>query len=300
MNTRVKNIVFAIPFALLLALVSPASAFAAAPDGNGPWADSVLSTSQGLMKNGNPVPAPRSNPTSALGVAENDTTEGNFYSLGFGGSISLGFDNGISSGVIVVEATNPNYPTETAKVEVSENGTEWVMAGNVSMDGSVNKPESISCARYVRITDTSNPDNFSDETADGYDVDGVQATGDTCTPPTPTPGGNGACNIDVNQSNTTVIGNNISANANTGGNKANKNNGGDTNTTTGNATANVNVTNSAGFNIANLPGCAGGDITATISGNGAGSTNTININSGSKNKKSPSSKVKNVKKTNKK
>src|SRR5581483_12293450 len=91
--------------------------FAAAPDGLGPWADSVLSSHQGLMKNGLAVPAARSDPTAAVGIAENtplvDTT---FFSLGFGGNIVLGFDNGISSGAMMVEATiQPGYPDETAK-----------------------------------------------------------------------------------------------------------------------------------------------------------------------------------------
>ena len=157
------------------------------------------------------------------------------------------------------------------------------MAGNVSADGEVNKPDSISCARYVRVTDTSNPENFSDETADGYDVDGVRATGEPCTPPTPTPtpgGGDSVCNIKVNQNNTAVMGNVVNAKANTGKNKANKNNGGNTNINTGNANVNINASNSGGSNIANVGGCANGDINATIKGNGAGSTNTININSG--------------------
>ena len=96
---------------------SPVSA--AAPDGFGPWADKVISTKQGLMKNGQPVPAIRSDASSALGVAENDTVEGHFYSLGFGGKITLGFKNGIKNGVVLVEATNPNYPHEKAKIEVS-------------------------------------------------------------------------------------------------------------------------------------------------------------------------------------
>lgn len=177
-----KKITILLPLFLFFLFFAP-STFAAAPDGMGPWADSVVSSSQGLMKNGLSVPAIRSNPNSALGIAENNTVDGNFYSLGFGGNIILGFDNGISSGVIVVEATNPGYPAEKAKVEVSENGTTWFNAGTVTQDGSVNKPEQVRCARYVRLTDVSNPPDFSDGTADGYDVDGVQATGNPCSIP---------------------------------------------------------------------------------------------------------------------
>lgn len=166
------------------------SVFAAAPDGLGPWADSVFSVNQGLMKNGLAVPAIRSDPTSALGVAEGTNVEGTFIALGFGGNIVLGFDNGIRDGVLVVEATipsTPQYPDEKAKVEMSADGVHWVTAGNIVFTGSVTEPETIPCAKYVRITDISDPSIFSDATADAYDVDGVKATGDPCTVTSPTP-----------------------------------------------------------------------------------------------------------------
>ena len=153
--------------------------FAAAPDGLGPWADTVVSTTQGLRQNGTPVAAVRSDPTSALGVAENDTVDGHFYSLGFGGTVTLGFVNGISSGTIVVEATNNPYPPETANVEVSQDGVTFYPAGSVTQDGSVPLPSQVSCGKYVRITDVSNPALF-EPTADAYDVDGVQAVGLSC------------------------------------------------------------------------------------------------------------------------
>lgn len=174
-------------FIFFFAFISPA--LAAAPDGLGPWSDTVLSFHQGLMKNGLTVPIVRSDPTSALGIAENTPTiDSTFFSLGFGGNIVLGLDNGISSGAIVIEATiEPGYPDETAKVEMSEDGINWIMAGNVIQDGTINKPAQLTCAKYVRITDTSIPANYPDDVADGFDVDGVRATGDLCTQPTPTP-----------------------------------------------------------------------------------------------------------------
>lgn len=168
------NKLFAV-FALTIALLAYSSpAFAAAPDGAGPWADEAVSSSQGLRKDGNPVDAIRSNPNAAVGVAENNTVLGNFYSLGFGGSIILRFDNPISNGVVVVEATNLPYPTETAMVELSADGSTWLTAGTVSADGEVKMPERLSCARYARVTDTSNPAGFPND-ADGYDLDGVRA-----------------------------------------------------------------------------------------------------------------------------
>lgn len=163
-------------------------AFAAAPDGAGPWADAVISFSQGQTKDGSAISASRSDSSQALGVAESTIVEGTFVSLGFGGSITLKFDNGIANGVFVVESTNPGYGTETSHIEFSADGTTWTSAGDLSQSGSVSQPREVSCAQYVRITDTSNKDNFSENTADGYDVDGIEATqGESCTPVTPTP-----------------------------------------------------------------------------------------------------------------
>lgn len=167
--------------AVLLAFPLALRAHAAAPDGAGPWADTVVTTVQGLTKNGSAVLASRSDATSMLGAAEGDTVEGHFYSLGFRGTATLGFDNGFADGVLVVEATNPGFPNESANVEVSENGTDWTLAGSVTQDGTVEVPDSTMCVRYVRLTDTSNPADFSDDMADGYDVDGVSAYGRACT-----------------------------------------------------------------------------------------------------------------------
>ncbi len=155
-------------------LAFAAPAYAAAPDGAGPWADEAVSSAQGLRKDGSPVLPIRSNPSSAVGVAENNTVPGNFYSLGFGGNIVLRFDNPISNGVVVVEATNLPYPTETATVELSADGSTWLTAGSVSSDGEVKMPERLTCARFARVTDTSNPAGFPED-ADGYDLDGVRA-----------------------------------------------------------------------------------------------------------------------------
>lgn len=270
---------------LLLILFVPSSVSAAAPDGVGPWADTVVSSSQALRKNGTAVLPARSNPTAALGIAENNTLDGSFFSLGFGGSITLGFDNGISGGTLVVEATNPGYPNEKAQVEVSPDGTTWTVAGTVTTDGEVALPQSVSCAKFVRLTDTSNAADFADDTADAYDVDGVRSTGDTCTVVTPTPtppcdgSGTGCCDTNVTQSNVTKSNTVIVATSNTGGNKVSGNTGGTSNITTKKAKTTVNVTTTGGNNVANVSGCCGTKSTKNvIKNNGAGSKNTIKVN----------------------
>jgi hypothetical protein len=174
------SIFLSVLLSLFFLAVSPVKA--ASSDGSGPWADSVVSTHQALEKNGNSVPSDRSDPNEALGVAEKTGAAGTFYSLGFGGSIVLGFDNGISGSVEVDEVTLSGYPmAEKARIEMSADGTNWVNVGTLTSTGTVNNPNGISCARYLKITDVSNPNDFADATADGYDVDGVRSTGGACT-----------------------------------------------------------------------------------------------------------------------
>jgi hypothetical protein len=227
------------------------------------------------MKNGSAVPLVRSDATQALGIAENNLAEGTFYSLGFGGSLVVKFDNGVSGGVAVTESTFPGYPVEKAKVEMSTDGTHWSLAGTVSQSGTVAMPKRMSCALYVRITDTSVKSQFPDATADGYDVDGIRSVSDqSCTPTTG--GGNGGdttvkiknvtvCN--TIQTSATVIGTEQSSTANTGGNGEKNTTGtGSSTLTTGNATSTNTTTIVGGSNISTSDcGCCGtGNTTVTI------------------------------------
>jgi hypothetical protein len=83
----------------------------------------------------------------------------------------------------------------------------------------------------------------------------------------------------VKQKNTANVSNTIGVNQNTGGNKANKNTGGDVTVTSGNATATVSVTNMTGGNYLAWDsecGCIT-DTTVDIKDNGADSVNKANI-----------------------
>lgn len=84
----------------------------------------------------------------------------------------------------------------------------------------------------------------------------------------------------VTQNNTAAVSNNVSSNANSGGNSANFNTGGDVNVVSGAATSNVEVTNAVNSNqaqVAPCGNCAGGAGSVKISGNGATSHNTANL-----------------------
>lgn len=180
-----------IVLALCLALSGVATA-ATADGAAGPWADTVVSATQGLQKNGAAVLGDRSDTTDALGVAESTGTPydaavpGSFYSLGFGGTITLGFANSIVNGagndLRVYEVTGGTvYPDEIVKVEASHNGSDWVTLANSAVRDEDLDLGILPCAAYVRITDVSNAALF-EAIADGYDLDGVIALHSSANP----------------------------------------------------------------------------------------------------------------------
>jgi len=81
----------------------------------------------------------------------------------------------------------------------------------------------------------------------------------------------------VIQSNTANIQNNVSVNANSGGNTANYNTGGNVSVDTGSASSNVTVNNTANSNAASVSGCCPGNVEVKVAGNGAESDNDANV-----------------------
>jgi hypothetical protein len=139
-----------------------------------------------LRKNGTPisnVTPNRRNPNNALGAPQN-TDAVNFFSLGFGGFITLEFDyvvfdrDGYDLKITETSYRNPtcsNYP-ESALIEVSLDGVEYTSLGSICLDGMVDIAAAPAGGiRFVKITDNS-PISSSrfPGSADGFDVDGVE------------------------------------------------------------------------------------------------------------------------------
>ena len=164
---------------IVMTLLLVGSAFAAVPDNNGPWADSVVSYTPGT---GN-IATIRSDATQALGIAENIDTI-NFVSLGFGGELILSFENGIYDGqgddfsIVETSFGNPTcsaYP-EHVDVYVSADGSTWNYVGTGCQDQAYDIAQSeLSCVQYVKLVDTSLENGFANSNADGFDVDGIVA-----------------------------------------------------------------------------------------------------------------------------
>ena len=161
------------------------------------WADTVEWSDQGSKKDGSDITDPnRTDDTATLGEAD-WSAGGNtgFFSLGFGGSIKVGFDNYVidtdGDDISIHEATNGNnYPLERAEVFVSQDGADWFMIGYA--DNTANDrvtyldiaSSGLSWIKYVKVVDVSNPDlHVSD--ADGFDLDAVDATKTSCRKPEP-------------------------------------------------------------------------------------------------------------------
>ena len=174
-----------VSFVMVAVLLPQVSYAATADESSGPWADSVFDYSPGDQKNGSPVSSDRQDSTQALGPAETtgseyDTFSGiPFVSLGFGGEITLEFENSIVNedgpDLMIYEVTGGrSYPDEMIKVEVSVDGFDWTtLADSATRDAELDLGD-LSCVHYVRLTDVSYPDDFN-STADGYDVDAVKA-----------------------------------------------------------------------------------------------------------------------------
>jgi hypothetical protein len=196
--------------AAVVALAIAGIASGASADGpNGPWADAIVRFVQGPRIDGSPVLATRSNPNSALGVAEapvgndNPIPEGTFTSLGFGGELTLAFQNPVCNGpghdfaIDVREITKEPYPPESADVYVSTDGISFTKVGTISKDAKVAVPKSIPIVWFVAFVDTTPFTKYTfGSNADGIDIDGVSALdasscAGTATPPPMPPAGSG-------------------------------------------------------------------------------------------------------------
>ncbi len=148
-------------------------------------AATVVTSDQGLRKDGSAVLATRSDPSAVLGA--HDT---NFYSLGFGGSITMSFAapvaNVSGNDFELYEVTNKPYPLETALVEVSQDGNTWhtlsqpftntgtVVSSTITKTGFDFSSTGLASIQYVRVTDQTNPALHTND-ADGIDLESAQA-----------------------------------------------------------------------------------------------------------------------------
>ncbi len=151
--------------------------FVAAPAANATvmFASSVIDAdSTGVTKGGGAINGSRLTGANALGAPD-----GSFYSLGFGGSLTLGFDNMIGNGEVTVwETTGGTYPLELANIYLWDTvDALWQFAGSVTNNPQGGQSLLVAglcdtgCS-YLRITDASNA-ALHNNSADGFDVNAI-------------------------------------------------------------------------------------------------------------------------------
>lgn len=179
------------------------------------WASVVSSSNQGTTKSGGSIGSSRTNPDSALGSAEATGAEGTFFSLGLGGTLTVAFTGPIMDAegpdISLHEVTNgrTSYPEERAEIEISQDGLIWYSLGFASSKDNDGEPgvslfdisgTPLSWAMYVRVSDRTDFSKHSGS-ADGYDVDAIDAYKISCNDlePDPTPVSVTLCKQDVAQ-----------------------------------------------------------------------------------------------------
>ncbi len=140
----------------------------------------VLEFGQGPKMDGTMVAGNRSIAARATGQPDKSNAADGFVSLGVNGSITLGFNGAIMDGEgddIRIWETSFSGDVcglgddESADIELSQDGFNWVPAGTVCRDGAVDMtPLGLEYVTLIRITSSA-----SNNTPDGYDLDGVEA-----------------------------------------------------------------------------------------------------------------------------
>lgn len=151
------------------------------------YMDTVISYTQGMTNNGNSITQERSNPLKCLGSPQKSDVEVgnlNFFSLGFGGSITLK----VFHPVVITPLTQleifettynyqcSNYP-EKAKIFVSKDNYNFQLVGETCGNNNTifSLYQKIDTVNYVKIQDYSDQSKFSNFiNADAYDLDGIQ------------------------------------------------------------------------------------------------------------------------------
>ena len=150
----------------------------------------VCDYNQGLNSTGTSVLTSRSNPSKALGIPQNvdvETGTINFFSLGFGGNITLKLQNPMevvpTTTLSIYETTysynNCNTYPEKAEVYVSKNNLNYFLLGVTCLNSNTIfdvKQSGLDTIQYVKIMDISDSSKFSNFNfvSDGYDLDGIE------------------------------------------------------------------------------------------------------------------------------
>lgn len=198
-------------------------------------------------------------------------------------TIEISGNGSSSDNTTTVNQTQSNTVVQNNNATINNNVDATSNTGGNSANDNTGGSVTVDTGNARTTVDVTNRAN-----SNTADVNNCNCSGDT----TVKISGNGTSsdnnvNLDtthtnsVFQTNTANFNNRIDANARTGDNRANDNTGGDVMVRTGSATSDVTVNNAANANTAMIGNGSGthrgGTLSATISGNGSRSDNTIDL-----------------------
>lgn len=142
----------------------------------------IVSYTQGLQSDGTAVPLNRSKVGNVFDI-DGVNNDGGFYTLGFGGQITLKMEGGIINrpgNDLKIYETSFGQPScssypEKAEIWVSKDNVNYHLAGVVCQDGEVDIAP-LDWIQYVKVVDISVASQFGG-VVDGFDLDGI-----TCIP----------------------------------------------------------------------------------------------------------------------
>lgn len=139
------------------------------------YADEVISANYGTCTGGDRCDNDnRLNVNNALGAPD-----GAFYSLGFGGDLTLGFARDLFTGiqqVVTLEVTFGSVPAarhfESANVYSVLDGVETLL-GSINNETGGGKVTSVGPFQYIKLVDTTRTTYPNTRSFDGFDVESV-------------------------------------------------------------------------------------------------------------------------------
>jgi hypothetical protein len=194
-----------------------------------------------------------------------------------------------STSNVALNANNTTQVVQTNTANISNKVNSSSSTGGNSSDGNTGGSTSVTTGNATTNTTVSNAANLNQANlsncgcSDSSTDVNVSGNGEDSTNNATVNNTNG---VFVQQANDANISNDVKSDAQTGGNDATSNTGGDTTIHTGDANTTTNVGNAANANIATVgddsgDGDGNGGSSVTISGNGEDSGNTVGLNQNS-------------------
>jgi hypothetical protein len=222
---------------------------------------------------------------TAVALATGSLVFGSFMPMALAElNLEISGNAGDTTNTVQVSSSSTNVVTQTNSANIENNVQISTNSGDNQANQNNGGDTAVSTGNATAAVSVNNNANSNSASVDncGGCVNGINATvSGNASDTTNTVGVALSATTHLTQDNTADVENNVHVVANTGGNEANKNNGGDVSIETGNADVDdISVSTNVNANHAVVGGgdSNGGDLSLMIVGNAADSINTIGLN----------------------